>query len=264
MSTNNYITYNIEDGIGILTLNRPDKLNALNSDVLAELQSFFGQLIQEKSFEVKGIIFTGAGEKAFIAGADIAEMQSMSKEEAYKFGWIGQKVTHLMEELHLPIIACVNGFALGGGCEMAMACDFIYATANAVFGQPEVKLGLIPGFGGTQRLSKYVGRASAKEITFSGRNIKVDEAQALGLVQKTFSSKDEMITSAKKYLTDVGKNSPLAVMLSKKAINKGVDLPNVDGLEIELDFFSEAFATEDMKEGTQAFVEKRKPNFKGC
>lgn len=264
MSTSELITYTIEDGVGILTLNRPDKLNALNSDVLAELQAFFSKLKEERSFEVSGIIFTGAGEKAFIAGADIAEMQNMSKEEAYKFGWIGQKVTHLIEELHLPVIACVNGFALGGGCEMAMACDFIYATENAIFGQPEVKLGLIPGFGGTQRLSKYVGRARAKEIIYSGRNIKIDEAKRLGLVLETFSEKNEMLDAAKSYFERMGKNSPMAIMLSKKAINKGVDLPNVDGLEIELDTFSEAFATEDMKEGTQAFVEKRKPDFKGC
>lgn len=265
MSTNyEFIRYEESDGIGILTLNRPDKLNALNSDVLIELKGCLEAINNNGSFSIRGLIFTGEGDKAFIAGADIAEMQDMSKDEAYKFGWMGQNVTTLLEELPVPVIACVNGFALGGGCEMAMSCDFIYATENALFGQPEVKLGLIPGFGGTQRLAKYIGRAKAKEVIYSGRNIKIDEASDSGLVLSIFKSKDEMIQAAKKFINNLHNNSPIAIKLAKKAINSGVDLLTTNGLEIELNCFSEGFASEDMKEGTQAFIEKRKANFKGC
>lgn len=265
MSTNyEFIRYEESDGIGILTLNRPDKLNALNSSVLTELKSCLEAINKENPFQIRGLIFTGEGEKSFIAGADIAEMQEMGKDEAYKFGWMGQNVTTLLEELSVPVIACVNGFALGGGCEMAMSCDFIYATENALFGQPEVKLGLIPGFGGTQRLAKYIGRSKAKEVIYSGRNIKIDEALASGLVLSTFKSKNEMINAAKEFINKLNNNSPVAIKLAKKAINSGVDLPTTDGLEVELGCFAEGFASEDMKEGTQAFIEKRKANFKGC
>ncbi len=265
MSTNyKFITYESLDGIGLLTLNRPDKLNALNSEVLAELKDLLLSIEQTAGFPIKGLIFTGAGEKAFIAGADIAEMQKMSKKEAAEFGQLGQEVTFLLENLKVPVIACVNGFALGGGCEMAMSCDFIYATENAIFGQPEVKLGLIPGFGGTQRLAKYVGRAAAREIIYSGRNVKVEEALEWGLVLQDFSSKDEMIEAAKQYINKLAGNSPLAIQYAKKAINSGVDLTNQAGLQKELDYFAEIFTSEDMQEGTQAFVEKRKAHFKGC
>ena len=265
MSTSfKFIRYEEDNGIGVLTLNRPDKLNALNSDVVLELKSCLEEINKDGSFTIKGLIFTGEGEKSFIAGADIAEMQKMSKEEAYKFGWMGQNVSLLLEEMSVPVIACVNGFALGGGCEMAMACDFIYATENAIFGQPEVKLGLIPGFGGTQRLAKAIGRAKAKELIYSGRNMKIDEAVTCGLVLEKFSTKIDMLASAKKYLEKVSYNSPLAIKLAKKAINGGVDLVTKDGLEVELNYFSQGFQSEDMKEGTQAFVEKRKAVFKGC
>lgn len=264
--TANYetITFEVKDYIGYLTINREKKLNALNSQVLSELKDLLSHLINEdKGSSVKGVIMTGSGEKAFIAGADIAEMQDMTVEEARVFGALGQEVTLLFEMLPMPIIACVNGFALGGGCEMAMACDFIYATESAVFGQPEVKLGLIPGFGGTQRLSRIVGRHRAKEIIYTGRNVSSDEAQKIGLAIKVFASKEELIAGAEKTFSYILKVSPNAVKLSKKAMNSGNDLTITEGLSHELDQFSAVFSSEDMKEGTTAFVEKRAPNFTG-
>jgi len=264
--TDNYetITFEIKNGVGHLTINREKKLNALNSTVLAELKKILSHLIEEdRGHTVKGLIVTGAGEKSFIAGADIAEMQDMSVDEGRSFGALGQEVTLLFESLPMPAIACVNGFALGGGCEMALACDFIYATESAVFGQPEVKLGLIPGFGGTQRLSKVVGRNRAKEIIYTGRNVLADEAAQIGLTIKTFSTKEELIAAAEKTLGLVQRVSPNAVRISKKVMNSGNDLTNEEGLKQELDQFSAIFSSEDMKEGTKAFVEKRKPEFTG-
>jgi enoyl-CoA hydratase len=247
----------------ILSVNRPTKLNALNIEVLTELKEFLSELKKDESFEVKGMIFTGEGEKSFIAGADISEMSDMSPSEAYTFGQLGQQVTLLMEGLQVPVIACVNGFALGGGCEMALSCDFIFATDNALFGQPEVKLGLIPGFGGTQRLAKVVGRPMAKEIIYTGRNVNLEEAKSLGLVQRSFASKELMINEALNTLKMVTKNSPFAVSIAKKVINDGVDLTINEGLQLEKRQFSAIFSSEDMREGTRAFVEKRTPNFKG-
>jgi enoyl-CoA hydratase len=209
------------------------------------------------------MILTGAEEKAFIAGADIKGMTSMSASEAETFARLGQENTLLFESLNIPVIACVNGYALGGGCEMAMSCDFIFATKTAVFGQPEVKLGLIPGFGGTQRLSKLVGRNRAKEITFSGRNVAIEEAMNIGLVVSVFESKDEMINGAKTYLSKMMRNSPLAVYEAKRVMNEGNDLTVSEGLNVEAKAFGAIFNSSDMKEGTAAFIEKRKPVFTG-
>ncbi len=264
--TDNYetITFEVKDNIGHLTIDREKKLNALNSQVLNELKTLLTHLIKEdKGRTVKGVIVTGAGEKAFIAGADIAEMQDMSVDQARVFGALGQEVTVLFEQLPMPVIACVNGFALGGGCEMAMACDFIYATENAVFGQPEVKLGLIPGFGGTQRLSRIVGRHRAKEIIYTGRNVGSEEAHNIGLAIKLFLTKEELIAGALKTFSYILRVSPNAVKLSKKVMNSGNDLTVTEGLAHELEQFSAIFSSEDMKEGTSAFVEKRAPNFTG-
>ncbi|MEE3078687.1 MAG: enoyl-CoA hydratase-related protein [Bdellovibrionota bacterium] len=260
----NYETLNVEKSGDFITLtvNREKSLNALNSQVLLDLKDLLTSL-NESVETLKGMVVTGAGEKAFIAGADIVEMSDMSVDEAHDFATLGQEVTFLFEELPFPVIACVNGFALGGGCEMAMSADFIYATDNAVFGQPEVKLGLIPGFGGTQRLAKLIGRNRAKEIIYTGRNVKIDEAKELGLVVKSFSSKEEMINEAFKTLEKVSKNSPLAVSISKAAMNAGNDLTNEEGLGIEAKHFADLFDSYDMKEGTKAFVEKRAPEFKG-
>lgn len=257
------IKYAEAEGIGYLTVNRPDKLNALNEKVMSELLHCLMDLRAKNNPSLRGVIFTGEGEKAFIAGADIAAMSGMTVEEGLKFSTLGQKVTFAFENLQVPVIACVNGFALGGGCEMAMACDFIYASEIAVFGQPEVKLGLIPGFGGTQRLAKYVGRNSAKEIMYTGRNVKADEAYRLGLVTKIFHTKEEMISMAKETIQQISKNSGYAVSIAKKVMNQGNDLTNEQGLKVEADQFSAIFSSHDFKEGTKAFNEKRKPEFKG-
>jgi enoyl-CoA hydratase len=263
MNTNfETITLEKKGNFAILTINREKSLNALNSQVHVELKDCLS-VLKNNEDKLQGMILTGAGDKAFIAGADIVEMSEMSPEEAQDFSSLGQENTLLLEELPFPVIACVNGFALGGGCEMAMACDFIYATDTAVFGQPEVKLGLIPGFGGTQRLSKLIGRNKAKEIMYTGRNVKIDEAKELGLVVKSFANKDEMMSAAFTTLEKISANSPMAVGLCKQVMNAGNDLTLEDGLEIEAKNFGETFNTYDMKEGTKAFVEKRKAEFKG-
>lgn len=260
---NNYETlgFEVKEGIAFLTVNREKSLNALNSQVLSELKDLLTHLKNEEG--IRGMVFTGSGEKAFIAGADIKEMQDMTKEQAHAFGKLGQDVTLLFEDQIFPIIACVNGFALGGGCEMAMACDFIYASESAVFGQPEVKLGLIPGFGGTQRLSRIIGRNRAKEIVYSGRNMDAQEAFRVGLAVRVLKDKEELVSSAVDTINKIARVSPLAVSLAKKVMNSGNDLTVAEGLNHELDQFAEIFTSADMKEGTQAFVEKRKPVFKG-
>ncbi len=257
------ITFSKKENIGVITINRPTKLNALNTEVLTELKEVLNEIKTDDKFTIKGLILTGEGDKAFIAGADISEMSDMNPSDAFTLGQLGQKVTLLLEALSIPVIACVNGFALGGGCEMAMSCDFIYATENAVFGQPEVKLGLIPGFGGTQRLAKLVGRNNAKEIIYTGRNVKIEEAVRLGLVVKKFATKDEMIAEAVKTIGAIALNSPFAVSIAKKVMNEGIDLTISEGLQLEKRQFSGIFSSDDMREGTRAFIEKRTPNFKG-
>jgi enoyl-CoA hydratase len=252
-----------DKGIAQITINRADKLNALNADVLSELRSVLGELSSNDDYIVKGLILTGSGEKAFIAGADIKQMQGLDDSGAYEFSKLGQEVSVMLEELNIPVIAAVNGFALGGGCEMAMACDFIYATENALFGQPEVKLGLIPGFGGTQRLARAVGRATARELIYTGRNVGAAEAKELGLVSRVFPSKEALLEAANKTFSEILKNSPLAVGCSKKVINGAVDLPLKEALNYELEEFSIIFKSEDMREGTTAFLEKRKAEFTG-
>jgi len=257
------LKFEVKDGFGFLTINRPTKLNALNTELLSELKDLLVEIKKDSQFEIKGIIMTGEGEKAFIAGADILEMSEMTPSDAYQLGQLGQQVTLLFETVQVPIIACVNGFALGGGLEMALGADFIYATENAVFGQPEVKLGLIPGFGGTQRLAKIVGRNFAKEMIYTGRNVNCEEALKIGLVLRKFSKKDEMIQEALKTLKQISENSPFAVAISKKVMNEGIDLTINEGLQLEKRQFSAIFSSEDMREGTKAFLEKRKPGFLG-
>lgn len=258
------ITFENKEGLGFLTLNREKKLNALNETVLKELKEVLEFLLREdKGKTVKGLIFTGAGEKSFIAGADIAQMCEMTPAEAGTFGQLGQEVTLLFENLSIPVIAAVNGFAFGGGCEMAMSCDFIYATENAIFGQPEVKLGLIPGFGGTQRLARLIGRNRAKEIIYTGRNVSAQEALELGLAVKLFPTKEALIEGAVKTFGQIQKVSSNAVKISKKVMNEGNDLTVPEGLKCELEQFSNIFSSNDMREGTKAFIEKRAPNFEG-
>lgn len=258
-----FLTLEEDDGVIRVNVNRPDKLNALNRGVLEDLKTCYEDLSKKSLKDLKGVILCGAGDKAFIAGADIKEMSGMTTEEANAFGRFGQEVSLAIENCRHTTIACVNGFALGGGCEMAMSHDLLLATENAVFGQPEVKLGLIPGFGGTQRLARLIGRQKAKEIIYTGRNVDANEALELGLVLKLFKSKDEMIKHAKELLIKISKNSPLAVSEAKFAIQEGVDKSIEEGLAVEVRHFSGIFASHDMKEGTTAFVEKRKAQFKG-
>ncbi|MFZ8934409.1 MAG: enoyl-CoA hydratase/isomerase family protein [Bacteriovoracaceae bacterium] len=252
-----------KDEILVINVNRPDKLNALSVDVLNDLRTILIEIDRDFSYKYKGIILTGTGDKAFIAGADIKAMDTMDAKQAEEFAQLGQEVTLLMEACPIPIIACVNGFALGGGCEMAMACDFIYATQNALFGQPEVNLGLIPGFGGTQRLMRYVGVARSRELIYTGRNIKVDEAKEIGLVQEVFSNKEEMINAAMETFKAIKSKSPLIISKCKEVIRKGEGLEINKGLAIEKEGFRFVFTTEDKKEGVKAFLEKRKPQFQG-
>jgi enoyl-CoA hydratase len=259
----NTLKIEVVESFATITVNRPTKLNALNVELLSELKEVLTEIKKDEVFAIKGLIVTGEGDKAFIAGADILEMSDMNASDAYTLGQLGQQVTVLFETLQIPVIACVNGFALGGGCEMAMSCDFIYATSNALFGQPEVKLGLIPGFGGTQRLAKLVGRNQAKEIIYTGRNVTAAEAQTLGLVLKTFATKAEMMAEATKTLKAISTNSSFAVSIAKKVMNEGIDLTTTEGLQLEKRQFSGIFTSEDMREGTLAFLEKRTPIFKG-
>lgn len=254
------ILFSIQDNIGTLTIHRPEKLNALNEEVLKELKVLLSEI---KTKKLSGLLFTGAGEKAFIAGADIAAMSDMKASDGLEFGKLGQTVTTDIENLPFPTIACVQGFALGGGFEMALACDFIFGSSKAVFGLPEVKLGLIPGFGGTQRLTRRTNAAFAKELVFSGRNVTAGEALTRGIVNQVFEGQVELMTGAKAYLALVAKNSPLAISQAKLAIDQGVQTTLEQGLGIEVNCFSGLFGSYDMKEGTAAFLSKRKAEFKG-
>jgi len=246
------LSFNVSDEVGTLIINRPDKLNALNIQVLRELK---GALTELRAAPIRGLIVVGEGEKAFIAGADIAEMKPMETGEALAFSELGQLVTMAFEALPYPCIACVNGFALGGGFEMALACDFIFATKNAVFGFPEVKLGLVPGFGGTQRLMKIVGERRAKELLFSGRNVTIDEAKDLGIALEVYADKAQLLAEAQSWFKMTLKNSSCAIFQVKQVLGKGF-------IE-ERKAFGNIFQTEDMLEGTAAFIEKRKAQFKG-
>lgn len=258
--TNNYETLHFveEDRIGILTVNRPSKLNALNIQVLRELKVMIHELA---ATNLRGLILTGEGEKAFIAGADIAEMKSMTTAEAHAFSELGQQVTVGFEHLPFPVVACVNGYALGGGFEMALACDFIFASSNAVFGLPEVKLGLIPGFGGTQRLARVVGERRAKELMFSGRNVPAAEAQSLGIALSVFSDRTQLLTEAKNWFSLVKANSRHAISEAKATLRDGSEGDLNEGLAAEARAFGAIFQTPEMVEGTGAFLEKRKANF---
>jgi enoyl-CoA hydratase len=263
MENTSTLKINLEDAVLTIVINRPDKLNALSETVLSELKTILTEAKNQPYSELRGVIVTGEGEKAFIAGADIKAMLTMTPDDSMDFGKLGQDVTLLFESLNVPVIACINGFALGGGLEMAMSCDFMYCTPNAVFGQPEVKIGLIPGFGGTQRLSRYVGVAKCRELVYTGKNILADEAMALGLVNQCFDTKEEMLNAAKKTITNIKRNSPIAVSKCKQLVNEGECLPIEKGLDLERNGFKEIFQTEDAKEGLTSFLDKRAPEYKG-
>jgi enoyl-CoA hydratase len=251
----------LDNNIGLLTVSRPKALNALNSIVLKELAAFFTEAAQRK--DIRALIVTGDGDKAFIAGADISEMSKLSKNEALHFARSGQLVTTLIEKFPAPVIAAVNGYALGGGCEMAMACDFILSSDRAVFGQPEVSLGLITGFGGAVRLVEFVGLPMARELIYSGRKISAEEALRVGLVNRVVPH-GELLDVAKVVALEISAQSPLAVRSVKRAMNAMRSVSDLkQKLEVEAQAFSDVFESYDQKEGTQSFLERRKPVFKG-
>ena len=243
-----------EGSILTLTLNRPEALNALNAQVLADIDRALDAV---DLASVRCVLFTGAGEKAFAAGADIAAMADMTPEEAAAFSRRGNAVFRRIETLPCPTIAAVNGYALGGGCELAMACDIRLCAENAVFGQPEVTLGITPGFGGTQRLMRLVGMGRAKELIFSARNVKAPEALSMGLVNGVYPA-EELLPAAKKLAERIARNAPLAVRACKAAMSEGVDLPMDEAIGAEVRAFSGCFATQDQKRGMQAFLNKQK------
>lgn len=244
--------------IAIVTINRPKALNALNSETLKELDYIIADL--ENDDEIYTVILTGAGEKAFVAGADITEMKDLNTMEGRKFSILGNKVFRRLENLEKPVIAAINGFALGGGCELAMACDIRIASDKARFGQPETGLGITPGFGGTQRLPRLVGTAMAKELIYTGRMVKADEAFRIGLVNRVVEA-DKLMEEAKNMAETIAANAPIAVKLSKAAINKGMQCDIDTAIMYEAEAFGECFSTADQKEGMTAFVEKRDKNF---
>jgi enoyl-CoA hydratase len=254
------IIYEVSAGIGYVTLNRPKVMNALNRSTIDELNIAFRAAKEDD--RVKGIILTGAGEKAFIAGADIAELLAIDGERAGEFSEKGQEVLSTIETLGKPVIAAVNGFALGGGCEAAMACTIRIAAENAKFGQPEVKLGIIPGFGGTQRLPRLIGKGRALQLILTGDLIDAHEAHRIGLVNEVVPMSD-LISRCEAILNQIGANAPIAVRYSIDAVNKGVDRDLISGLNLEAEYFARAADTEDKKEGTSAFVQKRSPQFQG-
>ena len=261
-----FVTYETEGYVGVVTINRPKALNALNSQVLEELDATFKAVDLDA---VRCIILTGAGAKSFVAGADIGEMSTLTKAEGEAFGKKGNDVFRMIETFPIPVIAAINGFALGGGCEISMSCDIRICSDNAVFGQPEVGLGITPGFGGTQRLARIIGVGKAKEMIYGGRNIKADEAYRIGLVNNVYTL-EELMPAAKKLASTIAANAPIAVRNCKKAINDGLQVNMDDALVIEEKLFGDCFETEDQKAGMGNFLEKDKEKklkvvpFKNC
>jgi enoyl-CoA hydratase len=254
------ITYLVNGPVAYITLNRPKTMNALNRKTVEELYSAF-QRVKEDS-RVQGVILTGAGEKAFIAGADIGELSGLDGAVAGEFSKAGQEALLFIEKLGKPVIAAVNGFALGGGCEIAMACTLRIAAETANFGQPEVRLGIIPGYGGTQRLPRLVGKGRALQLILTGEIINAHEAHRIGLVNEVVPAA-ELIGRCEAILKQIGANAPVAVHYSITAVNEGLDTSLENGLVLEAKCFALAAGTEDKKEGTAAFVEKRVPQFHG-
>ncbi len=248
------------NGIAQLTINSPQTLNALNSAVLGELECALYEL--DRDNEVKVVVMTGAGEKAFVAGADIKEMAQMNAFEGQQFALTGQRVMLMMEKMKKPVIAVVNGYALGGGLELALGCDFIYASQKARLGFPEVTLGIIPGFGGTQNLARRIGVARANELIFTGKMIDAAKATEWGIVNEVFAP-EELLPKALETARSIAKLGTLAIASAKNAIANGLNMGKEDGFRYEASLFGVLFATEDQKEGMGAFVEKRKAEFKG-
>ena len=250
-----FVTYEQDGYVGIITINRPKALNALNSAVLEELDATFKAVDLDTT---RCLILTGAGEKSFVAGADIGEMSTLTKAEGEAFGKKGNDVFRAIETFPIPVIAAVNGFALGGGCEISMSCDIRICSENAIFGQPEAGLGITPGFGGTQRLARLVGAGMAKQLIYTARNIKADEAYRIGLVNAVYPQ-EELMEQAKKMASTIAKNAPIAVRNCKKAINDGISLPIEKAVEVEEKLFGDCFETHDQKEGMACFLSREKP-----
>ncbi|MBT1001494.1 enoyl-CoA hydratase/isomerase family protein [Paenarthrobacter sp. DKR-5] len=257
------------DGVATVSINRPDALNALARAVIDDLAELVRRLrhnvnhAPDTGWPVRAVLLTGAGEKAFAAGADVREMAGMTPEQAFDYSRSMQEVTLALEELPLPVIACVHGYALGGGCELAMACDFIYASSSAAFGQPEVDLGLVPGFGGSVRLQRLVGPARARELILTGRRIGAEEAERIGLVNAVLGSKEELLAAARATALKIAAKSPVAVGLAKEAVRTAQGLDTAAALQGEAAVFRRAFGTADMREGTAAFLARRPPEFPG-
>jgi enoyl-CoA hydratase len=249
-----FVNYEVKGAVGVITINRPEALNALNSAVLDDLNAVLDGVDQEA---VRALVITGAGQKSFVAGADIGEMSTLSKAEGEAFGKKGNDIFRKIETFPLPVIAAVNGFALGGGCELSMSCDIRIAADNAVFGQPEVGLGITPGFGGTQRLARLVGPGMAKQMIYTARNIKADEAFRVGLVNAVYTQ-EELLPAAEKMAGQIAMNAPIAVRACKKAVNDGLQVDMDKAIVVEEKLFGSCFETHDQKEGMGAFLEKRK------
>jgi enoyl-CoA hydratase len=255
-----YVLLEKEEGIGVLTINRPEALNALDVNVLEDLRRAIGDIAGDDEIQV--LIITGAGEKSFVAGADIKFMQPLTPVEGRAFGMVGQRVFRELEKLEKPVIAAVNGFCLGGGCELAMAADIRLASEKAKFGQPEVGLGITPGHGGTQRLPRLVGEGRAMELCLTGGMIDAQEAYRIGLVNHVHPA-EELMNAARELARRIAKNAPVAVRNSKVAINRGMQVDIDTAMAIEADLFGLCFSTADQKEGMDAFVNKRKAAFQG-
>ena len=252
------VLYEVKENIAIITINRPQALNALNSEVLDELNSVLDNIDINT---IRCAILTGAGDKSFVAGADIGEMSTLTKAEGEAFGKKGNDVFRKLETLPIPVICAVNGFALGGGCEISMSCDIRICSDNAMFGQPEVGLGITPGFGGTQRLARLVGPGMAKQLIYTARNIKADEAYRIGLVNAVYPQA-ELMEQAEKLAAGIAKNAPIAVRACKKAINDGLEANMDDALVIEEKLFGSCFETEDQKAGMGNFLKPKEEKLK--
>ena len=254
------IIYQVEEGIATITFNRPKALNALNAALLGELSDALDKIAADEDIRV--LILTGSGEKAFVAGADITELATFNSLSAKNFTTFGQAVIDKLQKLPIIVIAAVNGFALGGGTEIAIACDFIYASENAKFGQPEINLGLIPGFGGTQRLPRLIGTNRAKELIFTGKMISAAEGQQVGLVNKVVAL-EVLLEEVMQVAKEIVAKGKVSLRAAKQAVNNGINVDLASGLKIEIDAFALVYASADAREGTSAFLEKRKPEFTG-
>jgi enoyl-CoA hydratase len=248
-----FVNVEVKDKIAVLTINRPEALNALNSQVLDDLNAALDSIDVNT---VRALVLTGAGEKSFVAGADIGEMSTLTKAEGEAFGKKGNDVFRKLETFPIPTIAAVNGFALGGGCEISMSCDIRICSDNAMFGQPEVGLGITPGFGGTQRLARLIGAGMAKQLIYTARNIKADEAFRIGLVNAVYTQ-EELLPAAEKMAGTIAAQAPIAVRACKKAINDGLQLDIDKAIELEEKIFGDCFETEDQREGMANFLRKK-------